>query len=69
MENLDSEFNILEIGINSGRERHIYVFLVSFKNFCKIQRQPSICLLVLHKCKISQMMLISLRLTVSTSKQ
>ena len=42
MENLDSEFNILEIDINSGRERHIYVFLVSFKNFCKIQRQPSI---------------------------
>ena len=32
MENLDSEFNILKIDRNSGRERHIYVFLVSFKD-------------------------------------
>ena len=42
MEN-NSEFNILKIDRNSGRERHIYVFLVSFKDlqdfinekFCK----------------------------------
>ena len=31
MENLDSEFSILKIDRNSGRERHFCV-LVSFKN-------------------------------------